>query len=134
MCLQMISIQLVRDDGRPEVRREYLAGKGPRCVLAADFNGDGIVDLAVVNAGHYPGESGSVFIFLGRRNGAFETQTSYVTGSASHSLALGDLNGDGQIDMAVLNSNYDFGGSVSVLFGNGDGTFGGRPNDPRGHR
>jgi FG-GAP-like repeat len=122
----LISIQLVREDGSPRVRREYLAGKGPRCVLSADFNADGIADLAVANAGHNPGESGSVFIFLGKGNGAFEAKTSYVTGSASHSLALGDLNGDGKIDMAVLNSSYDFGGSVSVLFGNGDGTFGGR--------
>ena len=122
----LVSIQLVREDGSPRVRREYLAGKGPSSVLAADFNGDGIEDLAVANAGHHPGESGSVSIFLGRGSGDFVAGTRYMTGSASHSLALGDLNGDGKIDMAVLNSSYDFGGSVSVMFGNGDGTFGGR--------
>ena len=122
----LISVQLIRGDGAPEVRREYLAGKGPRGVLASDFNGDSIEDLAVVSAGHNPGESGSVYIFLGRGNAVFNTKAIYVTGNASHSLAVGDLNGDGKIDLAVLNGSHDFGGSVSVLLGNGDGTFGSR--------
>jgi FG-GAP-like repeat len=128
----LVSTQLVREDGSPEVRGEYLSGKGPLSILAADFNGDGIGDLAVANAGHRPGESGSVSILLGRRNGTFETMTSVVTGSASHSLAAGDLNGDGKLDLAVLNSSYDYGGSVSVLLGNGDGTFGRRTDYPTG--
>jgi hypothetical protein len=122
----LMSLQLVRADGSEESRREYLSGKGPRSILAGDFNQDGKLDLAVVNAGHSAGEPGSVFIFLGNGAGTFESKASYVTGNASHSLAIGDLNGDGKLDIAVLNGSYDFGGSVSILFGNGDGTFGGR--------
>jgi hypothetical protein len=100
--------------------------------VAGDFNGDGVADLAVANAGHLPGESGSVFILLARRNGGFVPTNSYVTGSASHSIAAADLNGDGKLDLVVLNSSYDFGGSVSLLFGNGDGTFGRRVDCPTG--
>jgi len=122
----MVSIQLVDYDGSPKIRRELLSGKGPRSVKTGDFNGDGVADLAVANAGHNQGEPGSVFIFLGRGTGNFDPKTSYVTGNASHSLAVGDLNGDGKLDIAVLNGSYDFGGSVSVLFGSGDGTFGSR--------
>jgi len=122
----LVSIQLVNDDGSPKTRRELLSGKGPRGVIAADLNGDGSSDLVVANAGHKPGESGSVFVFLGRGTGAFEARTSYITGNASYSVTAGDLNGDGKVDIAVLNGSHDFGGSVSVLFGNGDGTFGGR--------
>jgi len=122
----LISMQLFRSDGSQESRSEYLSGKGPRSVLVADFNNDGKQDLAVVNAGHSAGESGSVFVFLGNGAGGFEANASYVTGNASHSLAVGDLNGDGKLDLAVLNGSYDFGGSVTILFGNGDGTFGGR--------
>jgi hypothetical protein len=128
----LISIQLVSYSANPESRSVYLAGKGPRRILAADFNGDGVTDLAVANAGHYPGDSGSVFILLGKRNGVFEPKNSYVTGSGSHSLAVGDLNGDGKLDLAVVNSSYDFGGSVSVLLGNGDGTLGSRTDYPTG--
>jgi len=122
----LITTQLFRADGTQESRSEYLSGKGPRSAVAADFNQDGKMDLAVVNAGHSAGESGSVFVFLGNGAGAFESKASYVTGNASYSLAVGDLNGDGKLDIAVLNGSYDFGGSVSILFGNGDGTFGGR--------
>jgi hypothetical protein len=122
----LISVELARDGVGREIRSDYLSGKGPRCILAADFNADGIADLAVVNAGHSPGEAGSVFIFVGKKNGGLQPKDGYVTGSASYSIAAGDLNGDGKVDLAVLNGSHDFGGSVSVLLGNGDGTFGNR--------
>ena len=122
----LVSIQLVKPDKEATMRLELLSGKGPRSVLAADFNGDGVSDLAVANGGHKPGEPGSVFVFLGTGGGAFEAKSNYITGNASHSIARGDLNKDGKTDIAVLNGSLDFGGSVSVMLGNGDGTFGNR--------
>jgi hypothetical protein len=86
----------------------------------------------VASAGHRLGEPGSVFIFLGKRNGGFEQRNSYLTGSGSHSLAVGDVNGDGNLDLAVVNSSYDYGGTVSVLLGDGDGSFGRRIDYPTG--
>jgi hypothetical protein len=121
----LVSVQFGRDSGA-ELRNDYLSGKGPRAIKGADFNGDGVTDMAVANSGHSAGEAGSVFVFLGRRSGGFEAKSSYATGNASYSLEAGDLNGDGKLDLAVLNSSHDFGGSVSVLLGNGDGTFGAR--------
>jgi len=121
----LVSVQSGRESGA-ELRNDYLSGKGPRAIKSADFNGDGITDLAVANSGHSAGEAGSVFIFLGRRIGGLEAKGGYVTGNASYSLETGDLNGNGKLDLAVLNSSHDFGGSVSVLLGNGDGTFGAR--------
>jgi len=41
----------------------------------------------------------------------------------SHGVALGDLNGDGKLDIVVANTGSDNDGSVSVLLGRGDGTF-----------
>src|SRR5262249_48927353 len=48
--------------------------------------------------------------------------TSYPVGSAPQSVALGDLDGDGFLDLAVANSTYP-NGTVSVLKNQGDGTF-----------
>ena len=124
----LVSIQLLGDDGIPKFQSELLSGKGPRSVTAGDFNGDRVTDLAVANAGHRPGEAGSVFVFLGTGGGAFEVKTNYITGNGSHSIAQADLNGDGKADLAVLNGSLDFGGSVSVMLGKGDGTFANRVN------
>src|SRR6266542_4182461 len=45
---------------------------------------------------------------------------SFDAGSYPHSVAIGDLNRDGRADVAIANAGS---GSVSVLLGNGDGTF-----------
>jgi hypothetical protein len=60
-------------------------------------------------------------------SGLFSSATLYSTaGQAAQSLALADLNGDGKPDLVVANECTDNGcenGIVSVLLGNGDGTF-----------
>ena len=57
---------------------------------------------------------------MGNGNGVFDAVVTYPAGGCSWSVALGDLDGDGDLDMAV--ANYD-GDTVSVLAGLGDGTF-----------
>jgi hypothetical protein len=89
-----------------------------------DFNGDGILDLAVAND-RVP----SVTVLLGNGNGTFRAGQTLETGSFCLSVAVGDFNGDGEPDLAVTNfsrpeelvsSDID---TVSILLGNGDGTF-----------
>jgi hypothetical protein len=90
-------------------------GAGPSSIAAADFNGDGKLDLAVANSG-----SNNVTILLGTGDGTFTAAASPATGMAPNSLAVGDFNGDGVPDLAVANAGS---GNVTILLGNGDGTF-----------
>jgi hypothetical protein len=98
-------------------------------VALGDVNGDGIPDLIVANQGTCQtcGNS-SVGILLGNGDGTFQPAVAYISGPAeSFSVAIGDLNGDGYLDLAVSTECYGTGtcggGGVNVLMGNGDGTF-----------
>jgi hypothetical protein len=93
---------------------------------AADVNGDGILDLIGVNY-----NTGQVEVLLGngaagKGNGTFAAAVNYpaATGTATSTnpvgVALGDVNGDGILDIVTSNRGS---GNVGVLIGNGDGTF-----------
>jgi uncharacterized protein (DUF2141 family) len=64
----------------------------------------------------------AVSIFLGNGDGTFKLAKSYATGSGTSPArsAVADLNGDGKLDLVV--TGFDF-GYISVLLGNGDGSF-----------
>ena len=82
-----------------------------------DFNHDGILDIVSV------GESRSgnqAEILLGNGDGTFTFGATYTIGSGPQSVAVGDFNRDGNLDIAIADP---FAGSVDILLGNGDGTF-----------
>src|SRR5690349_19662146 len=72
-------------------------GSGPSSVAVGDFNRDGIPDLAVANAGR--AEPGSVSILLGNGAGTFRTAVQYRAGRTPLSVAVGDFNRDGILDL-----------------------------------
>ena len=92
-----------------------LAGHDLGSMATADFNGDGIVDLAVADGG----ENG-VSVLLGEGDGTFGPASRYNTAPNPTSVVAGDFNGDTKIDLAIANFGVN---SVSVLLGKGDGTF-----------
>ncbi len=101
----------------------YNLGAGPSGVAVADFNGDGIPDLVAANS-----SSGSVHVLLGHGDSSFQNPIQSPAGSTAYALAVGDFNGDGIPDLVVTNTAFDphgqIGGTtVSVLLGNGDGSF-----------
>jgi len=109
-----ISILSGVGDGTFNQHVDYSAGQAPSALAAGDFNADGIIDLAVAN--DFLG--GTVTVLLGSSSG-FQSPVSYTTGD-SVALVTADLNGDGHLDLAALNRMEQ---SLSILLGNGDGTF-----------
>lgn len=99
-------------------------------ITVADVNGDGIPDLLVANQFDESNGDGSVGVMLGNGDGTFQSAVIYDAGGTySDGIAVADVNGDGKPDVIVV-SQYPTGGQggqmdgvVSVLLGNGDGTF-----------
>src|ERR1700723_299846 len=89
----------------------------PCSMAAADFNGDGKLDVAVANF-----EGTTVTILLGNGDGTFTAapNSPITVGNAPLALSVGDFNGDGKLDLAVSNSND---ATLTILLGNGDGSF-----------
>ena len=67
--------------------------------------------------------SGKLTVMLGNGDGTFQPPVNYTVGENSKSVVVGDFNGDGKLDLAVANAANLPGNTVSVLLGNGDGTF-----------
>jgi hypothetical protein len=114
-------------DGTFGTAATFATGTNPQGVITADFNEDGIRDLAVAN-----GVSDNVSILFGQGsngvgNGTFGAASNLTVGDSPGRLICGDFNEDRITDLAVTN-NGAISNSVSILVGRGtagvgDGTF-----------
>jgi hypothetical protein len=88
---------------------DYPTGGYSAAIAAADFNGDGFLDLITTN--YY---SESIALLLGKGDGTFGTHFDFAAGSGARGLVVADFNADGRLDLAVGNQFVD---SVSVFLG-----------------
>ena len=117
-----ISIFLGRGDGTFQPQVAYAAGVTPTRLAVGDFNHDGYLDIVVNN------DSSTTFAtLLGNGNGSFRAPITHASGATASkpsgdasTLAVGDFNHDGNLDVVALNSSDN---TVSVMMGNGNGTF-----------
>jgi hypothetical protein len=97
------------------------AGELPNGLAVGDFNGDGKLDLAVLNGGN--GLTSTVNIFLGSGTGTFTAGATLSTGAFPIDIRTVDFNNDGKLDLVVANSGNGNPGSEQAFTGQGDGTF-----------
>lgn len=116
-----VTILLGKGDGTFKPKpKTFAAGQAPASIAIGDFDGDGILDLAVSNLYVDTGDPGTVTILLGHGNGTFTTPESPIAGFLPYSVEVADFNGDGVADLVTANAGDN---TASVLLGNGDGTF-----------
>ncbi|CAF1402668.1 unnamed protein product, partial [Rotaria sordida] len=106
-------------DGKFSTQMTYPTGSNsnPRSITVGDFNGDGQLDIAIVNE-----RDRNIGVFLQYRNGTFMPQETYLDTSyyVPFSIISCDFDNDDRLDIAVA---YRYINEITVLFGHGDGNF-----------
>jgi len=107
-----VSVMLGNGDGTFQPAVNFPVGDFPYAIELGDLNHDGRLDAVTAN-------SSNISVILGNGDGTFQGHTDYPVVYAN-GIAIGDLNGDGDPDLATANVTS---GTASVFTGNGDGTF-----------
>jgi hypothetical protein len=114
------SILLGNGDGTFRPHWDLQMAPSPDSIVVGDFNGDGYLDVAVANA---TGQLvGIVTLGLGNGDGTLRIGKKSAVGPLPQSIRTGDFNNDGKLDIVVANLQTGV-NTISLILGNGDGTF-----------
>jgi len=125
--LNAVSVMLGNGDGTFRPKTDFPVGAQAQAVAAGDFNSDGKMDLvATLNSPQL-----SLALLTGTGTGTFNAPTFFpnTSGFDSPAIVATDLNGDGKLDLVVMHTIACFTApcraarSITVLVGNGNGTF-----------
>lgn len=106
-------------DGTFGTARSVSTG-GASWIEMGDFDGNGIVDVAALGATDSATGKSAVAVLLGTGGGAFATSKTYPYDGSPNSFSVGDIDGDGHVDLMFPNLNND---AMTFRLGRGDGTF-----------
>jgi len=98
----------------------------PSDLVVTDLNGDTFADVALSIPG---GSAGSILVLFSDGAGGFSSSLQINVGTNPVSIAAGDVDGDGYVDLATANAGS---GGVSIVMGAGNGTFGSAADTPTG--
>ena len=118
-----VSVLLGNGDGSFRPRVDLTVGGSPHSVAVGDFNGDGRLDVVTAQQ-----LTDTVSVLLGHGDGTFARPLVFAASGQDftpQSMALGDVNGDGKLDLVIKSVSFldSDAFQVGVLLGNGDGTF-----------
>lgn len=111
-----VFVMLGNGSGTFQGAGSFATDREARVVAVGEFNADGRADLAVAT------NNGSVSVLLGHGNGTFQSAVTYPVLDYACFVAVSDFNADGRSDLVVTGISYTD-ADVSILLGNGDGTF-----------
>ena len=118
IAMDTVSILLGNGDGTFQPQQQIDVGLAPRGVAVLDVDGDG--DMDVVNTNYGNGNL-SILINTGNASGVFGPPSFFEGGGAGErSLATGDMNEDGLLDLVIGMINS---GEIVINLNDGDGTF-----------
>jgi uncharacterized protein (TIGR03437 family) len=113
-----VAVLIGKGDGTFAAPVNYPVGLAPATIVTADFTGDGITDVAVLDS--ETGITNKVWVLPGKGDGTFGTAISTATGTTSGNLSYADLNHDGILDLLIADQ---LASSMVLMVGNGGGTF-----------
>ena len=95
----------------------YSVGNQPFAIVAAELNGDGLIDVVTANEA-----SNSVSVLLNHVSGdaTYHNRTDFAVGANPRGVAVADFDGDLDLDIVTANQN---GSDATILFNNGSGSY-----------
>ena len=105
-----------RGGGHFETVNEFGVGENPTGFTSGDLNADGIQDLIVTNSSYYDGNTREISVLIGDGVGGFLDRKSYPLSTMPFATDVADFDGDGHLDVMVMESN-----GLTVMSGDGQG-------------